>query len=156
MSTAHHIAGPICPGCEGRLALAYPGLVSWFHRRKSTRPDLHVSWSFRTKVEQNQCWTDGKSRLKWPDSSHNDWVALNPSLPTYPALYPSPLANIQPQAHALDLFQITNGKGVWSPSYFRAISQESKAEGAEVIWGADFKAHHEDMDHFQWIKRAYP
>lgn len=151
-----HIKGPICPGCERRLALAYPGLVSWFRRRKAAYPELHISWSFRTKVEQDACFTEGKSRLRWPDSAHNNWIAINAFVSAHPELYPSAISNIKPQAKALDLFQLINGVAVFSWKFYKVISDLSKNEGAEVLWGHDFKTHKEDGDHFQWMTRSYP
>lgn len=117
-----HNEGPECHGCQDRLSEAHPYLAEWFKFRKLTYQDLHVSWAFRDKASQDQAFADGDSKLRWPLSKHNKEH------------------DGKPQALAVDVFQIKNGKAVFDPIVNVKIWEESKRGGyTNLRWGGDFK-----------------
>lgn len=119
-----HLLGPVCPACEEKLKLAHPRLQDWFHLVKGSYPDIHVSWSFRSQAEQDGLFRRGVTKLKWPESRHN-----------------------QQPSEAIDLFQITSaGIGIFDPVAMRRIYGKFN-EG--VVWGGNWKA--KDAVHFELV-----
>lgn len=129
-----HTNDPICPLCELKLKDAHPILVDWFVKLiKRVHPDAHISWSYRDEVNQDQCFAEGKSKLRWPDSPHNK---RDPVLLT-------------PRSEALDLFQLDEqGQAKWPPGWFKQIADETVISGDQIFWGGHFKTIH-DADHYQ-------
>lgn len=137
MTTLHHVNGILaCPSCEDKLTRAHPTMREWYGRRKASRPDLHICWSFRNQSEQEEAFLNKKTKLHYPQSKHNRVNEAG-----------------APESDALDLFFIDeNGQAVFDvPLRFEEISQESKAEAAPVLWGRDFESHKEDYDHFERV-----
>jgi len=122
-----------CPSCEDKLKQAHPQLANWFREDvKSKYPDAHISWSYRDRMNQNQAFAEGKSKLVFPLSAHNKSDDQG-----------------NPCALALDLFQLaSNGMGCWPWAYFKQIAEEMKASRQDMKWGGDFKSLG-DADHFE-------
>lgn len=133
MNGAHHTAGQDCPLCLLKLKQAHPYLGEWFLALKRKYVNVHVSWSFRNQEEQTQCFKDGKTKLQWPYSPHNNMNASN-----------------EPFALALDLFQEDeDGVARWSQPFFMKVNEENVAAGEPIAWGGRFKTL-ADLDHFQF------
>jgi hypothetical protein len=130
---SHHTTDPECPLCAEKLLQAHPDIVAWFKDCiKPKFPDAHISWSFRDKVNQNQCFAEGKSKLSWPMSAHNKSDDQG-----------------NPCAMALDLFQLaSNNMACWPYQWFKSIIDYSNAEGHTVQWGGNWKSIG-DGDHYQ-------
>ena len=122
-----------CPLCEEKLAEAHPLIAQWFREKvKPRHKDAHISWSYRDKTNQNQCYAEGKSKLPYPKSKHNktDEKGI-------------------PCSQALDLFKLaSNGMACWEWLYFKAIFDEVVLDNAPIIWGGIFKSI-SDHDHFE-------
>lgn len=132
-----HVNGTLeCPSCEQKLLQAHPDLVEWY--RELIKPkfqDCHISWSFRDKTNQNQCYAEGKSKLPWPMSMHNKCDDQG-----------------NPCSMALDLFRLcSNGMASWEWKYFRQISDLSTGYHIEIDWGGLWKSI-SDSDHYQLKK----
>lgn len=118
-----HTHDVICPSCSDKLALAHPSLQSWFNLVKIKFPDIHISWSFRDELDQNNAFKDKTSNVEWPNSAHNKTPAC-----------------------ALDLFQLNeNGIATFDPVYMAKI-QNSFPDG--IKWGGNF-VQLKDWDHFE-------
>jgi len=121
-----------CPRCEEKLKEANSTLIAFFYWVRTNHPDVHISWSFRDEANQDQCFSAGLSRLRWPNSPHNALNLLG-----------------QACSEALDLFRLNgDGKAEWPADYFKAINDETKTAGLPILWGGNFK-HLGDLDHFQ-------
>ncbi len=135
----HHTKDPRCPLCEDKLRQAHPRLQKWFdHIKRDLFDDVHISCSFRTKEDQEKAFHDGRTRALWPHSKHNV-VRLDG----------------EPESHALDLFQLSEGKAEFKPRYFGAIQLFNKEEGydSELQWGGNFRTIR-DAVHFELRKEA--
>lgn len=124
-----------CPACSDKLIQAHPELVQWFNEKvKPNYHDCHISWSFRGKMDQEQAFLEGKSKLHYPLSAHNKTNL-----------------DSEPCAMALDLFQLdSRGVGLWRWPYFKAIADEANSSSMPLMWGGDFKTLG-DADHFELI-----
>ena len=127
MAVKHVNGTPDCPECALKLADAHPDLVKWYLEKVKPRfADAHISWSFRDKDSQEQAFLDGKSKLHFPNSKHNQVPAL-----------------------ALDLFQLDiHGLALWRWGYFRDISDMAAVDADPILWGGLWKSIG-DSDHFQ-------
>jgi peptidoglycan L-alanyl-D-glutamate endopeptidase CwlK len=125
----HHTADVLCPLCENKLTQAHPDLVSWFRTVKSAHPDVHVSWSYRDQESQEAAFEDGKTKLHYPHSAHNE-------LPS----------------SALDLFEIKNGDAVWDSAFFAALNSSNKDGFPHILWGGRWKTLG-DNDHFELVDK---
>lgn len=133
-----HTPGETCPKCDQLLEQGHPDLRYWFYEVKGHvdelghQPfiDVHTSCVFRDEIQQNQAVGDGKSRLKWPFSKHNN------------------LKKGQPYALAMDLFQIIDGVGKWSPGFFARIADYLHERSAPITWGGSWR-HFADGPHFE-------
>lgn len=123
-----HQRGPDgrCLGCLHKLTEANAAFSPWFWGLVMQNPDLHISWSFRGPVDQEEAFKESKSKLHWPDSAHNKMV------------------DGKPCSDALDLFEIYDGKPLWRPTLMAHIA----ARFPNFIWGGAFKSLG-DYDHFQ-------
>lgn len=122
---ARHTGDSVCPSCEEKLATAHSKLGDFFRLAKAKYPDLHVSWAYRDQASQDQAFTDGKSKLKFPDSAHNK----TPSL-------------------AIDLFQIDEqGLAVFDGVRMAKVCEEF---GQGIKWGGQWRSLG-DSDHFELI-----
>src|SRR5690349_12146439 len=54
--TFHHTPEPTCPLCEEKLLTAHKDLQVWFREAKRTFPDMHVSWAWRGKTDQEKAF----------------------------------------------------------------------------------------------------
>jgi hypothetical protein len=129
-----HVKNTDCPGCKKRTDTACLELQSWFWKFiKPNYPDVHVSWGYRGKEDQEKEFAEGATRAHYPKSPHN---RTNPK-------------NGQPESYALDLFQQINGKYVSDPVFFAKLDDISRKEGYCLIWGGNFKSIG-DSNHFQF------
>lgn len=129
----HQNGIPECPLCSDKLKQAHPIIATWFRDIvKTTFPDCHISWSYRDKANQDECFKDGKSKLQYPNSMHNKVDDKG-----------------APSAHALDLFRLcSNGMASWEWKFFRDIASRSEEAKAPITWGGEWKAF-ADSDHFE-------
>lgn len=127
----HHSSDPTCALCEQKLTQAHPDLVKWFHDLKGRHPNVHISWSYRDEASQNQAFSEGASKLKYPLSAHNHTVEG------------------QPHSLALDIFQINDaGRAVFDPVFCAKVNHESCSLGYALKWGGQWKSLG-DNDHFE-------
>lgn len=141
-----HSGGGICDGCQKKLEQAHPQLVDWYNNLiKPKFLNSHISWAFRGPSDQQLAFEEGKSMCKWPKSPHNQTVAKDESLPFDPAVYG---LNSKPEALALDLFEIIDGRALFSPKFYLDIHELNTAQGLPIKWGGIFKSLG-DADHFQ-------
>lgn len=123
----HHTHDQECPACEEKLEKSHASLVVWFQKKKAKNPKLHISWSHRDKDSQEEAYSEGKTKLHYPNSKHN-------KLP----------------AEALDLFELNDqGIAIWNPMTFADIASESEKDGDPIMWGGRWKTIG-DTDHFQY------
>lgn len=127
----HHTSDNPCTLCEMKLSQAHPDLGKWFRDLKSRHENVHISWSYRDQTSQEKAFSDGASKLHYPDSAHNKTEAD------------------APHAMALDIFQIDDsGKAVFDPVFCAKVNQESLDLGYALKWGGQWKSLG-DSDHFQ-------
>jgi len=119
-----------CPACEDKKKEAHPMMISWFDRLKSKYPNVHISWYYRGKIDQNQLLSEGRSKLPWNKSAHNIEIMGIPC------------------AQALDLFQLIDNKAIFDPGFYHEISEWCLSEKDPIFWGGNWKTLG-DNDHFQ-------
>lgn len=124
-----------CPACEDKLKDAHALIADWFRKKvKPAQNAAHISWSYRDQKNQDQCFVDGKSKLKFPMSAHNKSDDQG-----------------NPCSLALDLFELDyNGMACWAWKFFRDIADRAKKDGDQIKWGGDWKSLG-DGDHFELI-----
>jgi hypothetical protein len=145
-----HFPGPDgkCSGCSAKLATCHPYMQNWFWTQVLIRyPNAHVAWGYRGKKDQQCVLADGKSAADWPKSPHNRRVAINPAQPIDPSNELDP--NSRPESAAVDLFEIIDGKGVFSKETMLKIMADIDYSGFPILCGAKFKDLGDD-DHFQY------
>lgn len=129
----HHTKDPICPLCEQKLTQAKIEMALWFRDLKTRYPNVHVSWSYRDRVSQEQCFLAGTTKLHYPESGHNQVDAYGNSC-----------------SIALDLFQISeSGQTVYDPLFFVKVDTDNLRAKLPIFWGGRWK-HLGDRDHFEW------
>lgn len=131
IATKHHGDGPRCELCAFKLTEAHPTLESWFNGVKSRYINAHVAWSYRGPEDQERAYNDGKSKLHYPFSPHNNMV------------------DDKPMSLALDIFMINeDGEAVFPPLWYAKIDKENRDANEPIIWGGRFRSI-ADLDHFQ-------
>lgn len=131
MNLYHTNEAPSCPLCDFKLSQAHPELVTWFKSVKIAHPDCHISWSYRNEQDQEQAFSDHKTKLHYPMSAHNKTDE-----------------NGEPRAEALDLFQIDgDNHATFNPRFYFGLSQENHG-AIRLVWGGVWKTLG-DADHFQ-------
>lgn len=131
---SYHTSDPVCPGCQLKLKEAHMFLRDWFnHQVKPKYPLAHISWSYRDQVQQEACFNSipQTSKLHYPDSAHNKTDYLG-----------------QPEARALDLFEIKDGSILYDHDFFKAVSDDIDYLGLPILWGGVWKSLG-DSDHWQ-------
>lgn len=126
-----HTNETTCVSCEQKLISVHPYLRDWFHRLKLDHLDLHISWGFRDKENQDKAFSEGKSKLKWPDSKHNK------------------MKDGVPCSEALDLFQLVNGQAVFDKVFYGTLATKCKKNLDDIAWGGLWKSLG-DFDHFEY------
>lgn len=132
----HHTDDLVCALCELKLKEANPFLISWFHKRKETHPNMHVSWAYRGREDQEKAFQDGASLLHFPNSAHNHSFVDGKGQEWRDSM-------------ALDIFQIKDGKAVFDPIFCARLNDENEKAGIKMIWGGKFKKLG-DSGHFQY------
>jgi hypothetical protein len=128
----HHTDEEVCPGCEDRLTDGHSYMVRWFNQMKANNPKMHASWVFRDEAAQHQAVIDGKSKLDWPKSMHNN------------------TKDGKPYSLAIDIFQQVNGRAVFDPMFCARVNAATQKAGFSIRWGAAIKSLG-DYDHFEMI-----
>lgn len=127
----HHTKDPVCPLCEEKIQTGHPMLQAYWEHLKSQFETAHLSWVFRGEADQNTFFREGKTRVTWPDSAHNQ---MKDGLPC---------------ARAMDLFEIRpDGVAYFGQDFSAKIWAYCSAAGFSLLWGGNFK-HLGDADHFQ-------
>lgn len=121
----HHTSDALCPLCEEKLTLAHPLLTEWYRTVKTKFPEVHVAWSFRDREAQEAAYEDGKTKLHFPYSAHNE----------------------EPAA-ALDLFQIIKEQAIWDRKFLYEIHKLNQNDFPNIVWGGLWKTLG-DFDHFE-------
>lgn len=117
MKFPKHTFGPSCEGCNERLKQAHDDIAEVYYFLKSKYPDIHCSWVYRGKEDQEAAYKAKLSNCHFGKSKHN--------------LLP---------AEAIDLFQQDeNGKGIWDSVFCAKINQELVEAGFKLKWGGHFK-----------------
>ena len=133
-----HQSGDVCPGCDSKLLTAHPDLQTWFRALKPQFLDAHISWAFRDEESQNQAFSDGKSKFKWPYSDHNH------------------MENGVPCSRALDLFELSpDYTALFPPGFYWRINEFNKQNYPGLLWGGQWKSF-KDTDHFYLFKASEP
>lgn len=128
----HHKSGESCPLCELKLSQAHPEIANWFRFRVKVKwPNAHVAWAFRGEEDQNKAFSEGKSKLKWPESKHNRTDAQG-----------------RPCSYALDLFQIDDGKAIFSQEWYLDVWEKVQRDASPIRWGGTWKSF-PDFPHFE-------
>ena len=126
-----HTDGPSCPSCEHKLIDVNNELVNWFNWVKTNHQSVHVSWGYRGKIEQDEAYASGHSKLQYPQSKHNHKDSLN-----------------EPDSLAVDLFEQIDHKAVFDPIKMAKINDESSLASYKLRWGGEFKTSG-DSGHFE-------
>lgn len=126
----HALTGD-CALCDAKLEQAHHEIGYWFREIKKSFPDVHVSCTFRNKIDQDIAYQEGRSRLKWPNSKHN---LMNGNTPC---------------SRAFDLFMLRpDFVAEWRPAYFKEIADLLLMFNAPIVWGGAWKKF-TDYPHFQ-------
>jgi peptidoglycan L-alanyl-D-glutamate endopeptidase CwlK len=96
-----------------------------------------VICGFRGEREQNEAYNRGNSKLKWPQSKHNQTPSLAVDIVPYPIDW-----NDERRFRTLG----TVVKEIW------AQLPEEKKEGWSLSWGGDWKTF-KDFPHFELRKK---
>lgn len=132
MKINHHTEETACPLCYEKLGLCDPFLTLIYKVIKSEFPDVHISWGFRDKFDQDECFKLKKSRLQWPYSMHNV------------------MKDGKPSSRAIDLFRINDlGKAEFERSYFLQIAQFLYKNTDRIQWSGDWQNDFKESDHYQ-------
>lgn len=99
--------------------------------------DFSVICGFRGEKEQNEAYSRGNSKLKWPQSKHNQTPSLAVDIVPYPIDW-----NDERRFRTLG----TVVKEIW------AQLPEEKKEGWSLSWGGDWKTF-KDFPHFELRKK---
>lgn len=128
----HDPKDPNCKGCRDKTDTAHPLLQEIFWECiKPAFSDAHVSWGWRSQLEQDRFVREGKSKTPWPLSKHN---VENDG---------------KPCSLAIDLFQITpEGKGAWPYKWYLDIWKELLKHKYPLRWGGTFKKWR-DANHYE-------
>lgn len=135
MSRIRHTDEPVCELCEEKLKGAHPYMADWFRRKKAKYINLHCSWAYRSRTEQEMAFTSGASDVHYPMSKHN---FTKQSMPC---------------ALAIDIFQIgEDGEGVWSVPFCTLLNKENAEAKEQIRWGGTFKLRNGKRDycHFEF------
>lgn len=120
-----------CSRCETMLLTAHADLVGWYRKIKKKYVNVHISCSFRNQAEQNKSFAEGKSRLAWPSSKHNN------------------MEDKKPCSKALDLFLLDeDGLARFPPLFYAKLNADNEKEDKHIIWGGKWKSL-KDLDHFE-------
>jgi hypothetical protein len=126
------MAAANCPLCTQKLTLAHADIKDWFGKVRGPFPNAHISWTFRDRDSQEQAFSDGRSKLHFPESAHNISDM-----------------NGDPCARAIDLFVLDeDGIGTWPPAFFSAVEAFNQTLQAPLMWGGLWKSLG-DRDHWQ-------
>jgi peptidoglycan L-alanyl-D-glutamate endopeptidase CwlK len=99
--------------------------------------DFSVICGFRGEKEQNEAYARGNSKLKWPQSKHNQTPSMAVDIVPYPIDW-----NDELRFRTLGAVV----KEIWSQ-----LPPEKK-EGYELSWGGDWKTF-KDLPHFELRKK---
>jgi len=99
--------------------------------------DFSVICGFRGEQEQNEAYARGNSKLKWPQSKHNQTPSLAVDIVPYPVDW-----NDERRFRTLG----TVVKEIWAQ-----LPEEKKA-GWSLSWGGDWKTF-KDFPHFELRKQ---
>lgn len=126
----HHINQDECPACGEKINEACEYLRSWFGRARVQFPNVHISWSYRNKADQQKAYDDGLSRKQYPDSAHNHTRFS------------------EPYSLALDLFQLSpEDRAIYDMAFYTEVAQWCVSHDEPIIWGGNYKTF-KDYDHF--------
>ena len=115
----HHSNNSECLLCNEKLTTADPKIAEWFLQIKKEFPDVHISWAYRNKGDQDKMFAEGKSRTRYPHSKHNLEV------------------DGRPCSQALDLFKLKEGKALFPHKFYSTIYDYSKKMGYSINWGEE-------------------
>lgn len=128
-----HIPGDTCPSCDEKLKQAHPDIADWFYQVKKQFKEAHIAYTWRNEFDQNRMVAEGKSKLPWPKSKHNNVDE-----------------NGNPYSLAVDLFELaSNGMACWRWRYFKDIADQFCNNN--VDWGGNWE-HFKDSPHFELNK----
>lgn len=129
--SAHHVVSGDCPLCEEKLNQAHPILIQWFTKIKIKFPEAHIAWTFRNQEDQERCFQEGLSKLRWPNSAHNH------------------MKDGRPYSKAIDLFFLRSDNIAQFPySFYKDIADFLKSCDSPLGWGGLYKTI-SDNDHYQ-------
>jgi D-alanyl-D-alanine carboxypeptidase len=121
-----------CPLCQEKLKEAHEKLQVWFGDLKKEFNQVHVSWAWRGKEDQERFFKEKKTRAHFPYSKHNH------------------MKEGKPCSLALDLFELVNARAVFNPKFYLRIHKFNQAKNHEIKWGGLFK-NFKDYPHFELI-----
>lgn len=120
---AKHVNSGNCPKCKEMLyaTTTHPDLMQWFIDIQASSPEVHISYAYRGKADQDKFFREGKSKAKFGQSPHN----YKPTM-------------------AIDLFFLVDGKADFSMTKYKAIAEDMPNE---LEWGGSWKFR--DGPHFE-------
>jgi peptidoglycan L-alanyl-D-glutamate endopeptidase CwlK len=124
---------------RAKLRTVHPALAAVATRALEISPfDITVVCGWRGEKEQNEAYAAGRSRVKWPDSKHNNTVGDN-----------------VPLSLAIDLAPYLGGQIPWTDSkLFHVLAgvvfAAAKERNVEIRWGGFFKGF-QDLPHFELV-----
>ena len=122
---------PVCQSCHSffpGLSFTMQDFMLWVWKNHG---DLHICQGFRPELQQHALFLEGKSKLDWPRSAHNN------------------TENGQPCSEAVDLFVLDpDGKALFPVDRYQALHDEAILAGQPIEWGGSWLTFKDD-DHFQ-------
>ena len=119
-----------------RLDTCHPVLALLMIRVLDVSPrDMTVLCGHRGEADQNDAYSKGNSRLRWPQSKHNSMPSLAVDVAPYPIDWLNTLA-------FKELAVVV--KSVWSEM------TDDERDGHHLVWGGDWRM--KDMPHWELRK----
>ena len=122
---------PICHSCELKLSQCSYAIQDFWLWICKNYNDMHIAQGFRNETDQHTDFLEGKSKLDWPRSAHNN------------------MQEGAPFSEAIDIFQLVpDGTASFLISKYQDIHDAATLAGQQIIWGGSWVTF-KDYDHFQ-------
>ena len=120
-----------------KLDTCHPVLKLLMTRTLDVSPhDMTILCGHRGEVEQNDAYSKGNSRLRWPQSKHNSSPSMAVDVAPYPIDWLNTLA-------FKELSVVV--KSVWDEM------TDDERDGYHLVWGGDWRMN--DMPHWELRKK---
>lgn len=127
-----------CDGCRIKLLTCDPRIVQFTYDIQYNFTDCHVAIGYRDQADQALAYNTGKSKLKWPESLHNN------------------MENGKPSSLAVDLFLLdVDGEALFPVSFYEQIYEYYESNKLKfndpIQWGGAWTTF-KDWDHYELVK----